>query len=48
MLPFILLMRHQQNPFRDVKLASSEKIKGWGNGIILQPIKKHRENNKAK
>ena len=30
MLPFILLIRHQQNPFKDVKRASSEKIKGWG------------------
>ena len=30
MLPFILLIRHQQNPFKDVKRASSEKTKGWG------------------
>ena len=30
MLPFILLIRHQQNPFKNVKCASSEKIKGWG------------------
>ena len=30
MLPFILLIRHQQNPFKDVKRASSEKIKGSG------------------
>ena len=30
MLPFILLIRHQQNPFKNVKRASSEKIKGWG------------------
>ena len=30
MLPFILLIRHQQNPFKDIKRASSEKIKGWG------------------
>ena len=30
MLPFILLIRHQQNPFKDVKRDSSEKIKGWG------------------
>ena len=30
MLPFILLIRHQENPFKDVKRASSEKIKGWG------------------
>ena len=48
MLPFILLIRHQQNLFKDVKRASSEKIKRLGNGIILQSIKKHRENNKAK
>ena len=27
---FILLIRHKQNPFKDVKRASSEKIKGWG------------------
>ena len=30
MSPFSLLIRHQQNPFKDVKCASSEKIKGWG------------------
>ena len=30
MLPFILLIRHQQNQSKDVKHASSEKIKGWG------------------
>ena len=30
MLPFILLIKHEQNPFKDVKRASSEKKKGWG------------------
>ena len=35
MLPFILLIRHQQqNPFKDVKCASSEKIKGWGMELL--------------
>ena len=34
MLPFILLIRHQENPFKDVKRASSEKIKGWGMGLF--------------
>ena len=29
-LPICLLIRHQQNPFIDVKRASSKKIKGWG------------------
>ena len=29
MLPFILLIRNQQNPFKDIKRTSSEKIKGW-------------------
>ena len=30
MLPFILLVRHQQNLFKDVKRASSHETKGWG------------------
>ena len=29
-LPFILLIRHQQNRFKNVKRASSKKITGWG------------------
>ena len=33
MLPFIELIR-QQNPFKDVKCASSEKIKGWGMELL--------------
>ena len=31
MLPFILLIRHQQNPFKDVKRASSGKMVGEWN-----------------
>ena len=34
MLPFILLIRHQQNLFKDVKRASSGKIKDWGMEIF--------------
>ena len=37
MLPFILLIRHQQNPFKDIKRASSEKIKGWGMELFYSP-----------
>ena len=30
MLPFVLLIRPEQNQFKNVKRASSEKIKDWG------------------
>ena len=31
-----LEIRHQQNPFKDLKRATSKKIKRLGNEIILQ------------
>ena len=42
MLHFILLIRHQQNPFKDVKCASSEKIMK-----LFYGLKKHCQNDKA-
>ena len=35
-LHMFLEIRHQQNPFKDLKRATSKKIKRLGNEIILQ------------
>ena len=39
-LPIRLLIRHQQNPFINVKRASSKKIKGWGMELCYSLLSK--------
>ena len=35
-----LEIKHQQNPFKDLKRASSKKIKGWGMELFYSLLSK--------